>query len=89
MQKITLDPALRARLNDLKSEVEVCDESGQTVGVCDESGQTVGYFLPAEWHLKLLYAWAKAEVTEEELEQARRETGGSSLDEIMARLQRL
>jgi hypothetical protein len=63
MNKLTLDDVLRSRLKDLSVEVEVCDTAGQTVG----------FFVPAERHRELLYAWAKTLVTDEELEQARQE----------------
>ena len=78
MQKVTLDQSLRAKLNGLTTQIELCDDAGQTIG----------YFLPAEWHRQLLYAWAKAQVTDEELEQARQEPGGSSLAEILEKLEK-
>ena len=37
MNKVTLDDALRAKLNGLNEELEVCDADGQPVG----------YFVPA------------------------------------------
>lgn len=77
MQKVTLDPSLGAQFNGLKSEVELCDETGRTVG----------YFLPANWH-QALYAWANAQVSDEELETARRQTGGRPLADILARLEK-
>ena len=77
MNKVTIDESLHAKLGSLSSEVEVCDESGQTVG----------YFVPADWHDDLLYAWAKAQVTDEELERARRQVGGQALADILARLE--
>jgi hypothetical protein len=79
MSKLVLDPALRAKLNNLDSDVEVCDESGNTIG----------YFLSAEWHHELLYTWAKAQVTDEELEEARRQTGGRPLEDILKDLEKL
>lgn len=75
MQKLTLDPGLRAQFTNLKSEVELCDETGNTVG----------YFLPSDWH-RTLYAWANAQVTDAELEAARQQTGGASLADILARI---
>jgi hypothetical protein len=76
MNKIVLDGALRSKLNNLDAEVEICDETGHTVG----------FFLPVEQHRQLLYAWAKAQVSEGELEEARQEPGGRPLSEILARL---
>jgi hypothetical protein len=76
MQKVILDPSLRSQLNKFDREVELCDEAGSTVG----------YFLRAEWHRELLYAWAKAQFTDEELDLARHQNDGRSLAEILARL---
>ena len=73
MGKIVLDDALKAKLNGLN----------QTVQVEDASGLAVGQFVPQEEYLKLLYAWAKAEVTDEELDRASREPGGMTLAEFM------
>jgi hypothetical protein len=77
MNKLVLDPALRLKLN-LETEVEVCDEDGRTIG----------FFLPAAWHRDLLYSWAKANVSDEELDRARRQPGGRPLSEILARLEK-
>jgi hypothetical protein len=77
MQKITLGKEGRIALDDLKEKVEICDEAGKTVG----------YFLPAESYRRLIYDWAKAQVTDEELEAARREPGGSPLAEFLAELE--
>jgi hypothetical protein len=72
VEKIVLDPALRAKLNNLNHELEFCDESGRTLG----------HFLPPEVYQKLLYAWLNAQVTDEELEQVSQEPGGRTLAEI-------
>ncbi len=76
MDKITLDQSLREKLNGLD----------RTVEVCDESGRTVGHFVPDTAYRKLVYAWANAQVTDEELERASREPGGRTLAEIRASL---
>jgi hypothetical protein len=77
MHKVMLDKEGRLTLDDTKNKVEVCDEAGQTVG----------YFLPAESYRRLVYDWAKAQVTEAELDAARREPGGSPLAEFLAELE--
>jgi hypothetical protein len=79
MEKLTLDAALWARLKQSKNG---------KVELCDESGHTVGYFLPVESYRQLLYAWANAQVSDEELEQGRQEPGGSSLAEILEQLEK-
>jgi hypothetical protein len=78
MTRITADAELQAKLSGLASEVEVCDEAGKTLGV----------FFPAEWHHQLLYAYARSQVSNEELDQARQETGGRSLRDILSDLER-
>lgn len=45
MSKLTLDPQLRAKLNGLNEQLEICDETGQTVG----------HYLPDEAYKQLLY----------------------------------
>jgi hypothetical protein len=74
MTQITLDPALRAKLNGLNEEI----------ALCDEAGRTVGHFVPEEQYKKLLYAYAmsRCPYSKEELETFRQETGGKPLTEI-------
>jgi len=73
MQKIVIDESLRTRLNNCAAELEFLDESGKTLG----------FFLPPDWHHELLYAWAKTQVTDQELDLARREEGGQSLSAFL------
>ena len=75
MNRVVLDQSLRSKLNNLDSQLELCDESGRVVG----------YFVPAEEHHRLLYDWAQSQFTDEELERARQEPG-RTLSEIWARL---
>jgi hypothetical protein len=73
MDKVTLDQGLREKLNGLDHTIEVCDESGRTVG----------HFVPDAAYRKLVYAWLNAQVTDEELERASQERGrGRTLAEI-------
>jgi hypothetical protein len=78
MNKVILDPDLRAKLHNLDGELELCDESGRTVG----------HVLPADVYRDLLLAWADAQISEEELERRRRQPGGRTLAEIWKRLGR-
>lgn len=78
MQTVTLDPALRAKLDDLHGPVELRDEAGRTLG----------HFLPAEEYRRLLLASAGPHLTDEALDRARREPGGRTLAEIWERLGR-
>ena len=80
MSKITLDAELRAKLNGLADQLEVCDETGNTVG----------HFVPEELYRDLLQSWAKNEFTDAEIEQARQEVkaeGGLTTSEAIAYIQ--
>ena len=74
--KVTLDDSLRAKLSGV-DEVELCDQSGKPVG----------HFLSEQLYRRLLFDWANAQVTDEELERRRRQPGGCTLTEIWARLE--
>jgi hypothetical protein len=78
MSAIVLDDDLKAKLNGLK----------ETVEVQDATGRSVGHFVPHEEYVRLVYAWAKAEASDEELDRVRKETGGRTLSEIWKRLGR-
>ncbi len=82
MNKITLHPSIMSQLPNLDRHLELCDEQGRTVG----------YFLPPDLHREMLYAWAKTQFTDEELDQARRELksgGGLTTLEAIDYLQNL
>jgi hypothetical protein len=55
--------------------------------ICDSTGRLVGHFLSEELYRRLLFDWANAQVTDEELDRRRRSPGGRKLSEILARLQ--
>ena len=76
MNTIVVDPLLRSKLNNLDSRLELRDESGEVLG----------YFVPASERERLLYAWAQAEFTDEEIASARREPGGLAIAEVLADL---
>ena len=73
MNKIVIDKDLRTRLDNLDTELELCDESGRTLG----------YFVPATETNPSLYEWARREFTEEEIESARKEPGGLNIAEVL------
>jgi hypothetical protein len=75
MNRVILDGATRDKLRGVV-EVELCDESGEKLG----------HFVSDELFRRLLYEWANAQVSDEELERRRRERGGRTLNEIWARL---
>ena len=76
MNRIIVAPSLRSKLDNLDSRLELCDESGKTLG----------YFAPAWEQERLLYAWARAKFTDEEIERARGEPGGLAIAEVLADL---
>jgi len=78
MGKLTLDSDLRKKLNGLTEPMEVCDDTG-----C-----TVGHFLPSPLYDELFYAALAAESphSKEELRRRHKETGGRSLADIWKRL---
>jgi hypothetical protein len=78
MTKLTLDDFLRAKLNGLNEQMEVCDESGLQVG----------YFLPREIYQQMLDAWIRTWVSDEEIDRLSRETEGRPLAEIWESLGR-
>jgi hypothetical protein len=76
MTKVTIDETLRSKLNGLDQQIELCDESGRTLG----------HYLPANSYRDLLVAWSKARASDQELDRRMVEPGGCSLEEIWDRL---
>jgi hypothetical protein len=71
MGKVTLDEDLRRKLNGLNEPLEVCDETGRTVG----------HFISTGLFEELFYAALAAETphSKEELRRRHREMGGRPL----------
>jgi len=78
MNRLVVDEPFRSKLQDLDSRLELCDQDGNTLG----------YFVPASERERLLYAWARGEFTDEEIQRARAEPGGFSIAQILADLPR-
>ena len=76
MTKVVVDQGLFATLRSV-DEVELCDESGRSLG----------HFLSKKLYRRLLYDWANAQITDEELQRRREAPGGRTLAEIWARLE--
>ena len=70
MTKVTVDAATRAKLNDLHELLEVCDESGRTLG----------YFHPVVSFDSLK---ALSPFSDEEIEKLRQQRTGRPLSEIL------
>jgi hypothetical protein len=78
MTKLTLDDFLRAKLNGLNEQMEVCDETGLQLG----------YFLPRDIYQLMVDAWVRTWVSDEEMDRLSRETEGRPLAEIWESLGR-
>jgi hypothetical protein len=80
MGKLTLDAELRAKLNGLNEELEICDEAGRIVG----------HFVPAEIYQQLRYRQAEDRYpyTPAERQAHAHQAGGRSLQEIWKSLGR-
>src|SRR4051794_5048301 len=76
MTRVVLDQATLAKLHS----------PGEQIEVCDESGRTVGYFMPVV--SQSTYAGVKVPFTDEELDRFEQEPGGRSLVEILADLEK-
>jgi hypothetical protein len=72
MSKVIIDDELQAKLNGLKTDVELCDPAGQLVG----------YVISPDEYRRLLYLRASGRHTDEDIQRLRRQTGGRPLAEI-------
>ena len=60
--------------------------------LCDPSGHTLGYFVRSDDRIiddPAIYEWVKSQISDEELERRRREPGGRTTAEVLARLDAL
>jgi hypothetical protein len=78
MNRVTVDETLRNQLDGIDAPVEVCDESGQTLG----------RFVPERLFQQHQLELDGCPHSAEELEGMHAETGGRSLAEIWQRLGR-
>jgi hypothetical protein len=79
MIQILVNDAFRALVPDLTEKV----------AFCDDSGNVLGYYVPANQPSAEVYAWAKTQVTREQLDRASKQTGGRTWQEIKRDLERL
>jgi hypothetical protein len=56
------------------------------VVICDSSGATVGYFTPIEKYSPEMYAWARAQISDEELDRRAQEPDGGTTAEVLRRI---
>ena len=76
MQKLVLDSALGHQLAQAADGLELCDQSGHTIG----------YFIPADEPTPEEIACFESQVTDEELQRARAEPDGPTTAEVLQRL---
>ncbi len=76
MTTLTISPAAQAELSGIREQAELKSASGDTLGM----------FLSTVAYRKLLYTHANSLVTDEELENARKQQGGKSTQELLAKL---
>ncbi len=77
MTRVFVDAATRSRLHDLDGVLEVCDESGRTLG----------YFHPATVQVASSEV-PRSPLNEDEVELRRKDRSGRPLSEILERLGR-
>jgi len=78
MTIVQIDSELRNRLHKLDGPLEFCDERGRRLG----------YFIPTPDAEREAYEWARGAFTDEEIERARKQEGGSTLREILDELEK-
>lgn len=79
MQQVTLPPDILNKIGETKSELEVVNDAGQVKG----------YLISPEYR-SLIYSWVKTLFhDDEELRQARAETGGYTTSEAISYLNQL
>jgi hypothetical protein len=76
MERVVVEPQMRAQLQDGKRSLELCDDTGQTMG----------FFLPAAEFLHWQYEWARRNYSSDELDRREQESGGRTTAEVLARL---
>ena len=79
MSKVIVDEELRAKLNGLSEGVELCDPMGRTIG----------YVVSPASYERLVYAWLREQVPEDEVKKMLEapKQGGRTLAEIWKSLE--
>lgn len=82
MRKVILDENISEQLRNSKGYAELHNSAGDRIG----------YFLPPSAFVKVMYAWAKQDITDEEVEAAERDfeqNGGLTTSEVLEHLRTL
>jgi len=75
MKRVLVNDGFRSKLDELRTQVELCDGDGRVMG----------YFIPAVDDPALSDRIA-AKISDEELERRKREPGGKTTAEVLAAL---
>ena len=73
-------------MNHVIASGALLDELGELnkpVALCDDDGHTLGFVVPSANRLRELYDWAKTAFTDEEITEARAESGGVTTAELL------
>ena len=54
--------------------------------LCDSTGRPVGHFLSEDLYRRLIYDWANAQISDEEIQRRLQAPGGKKLSEIWSEL---
>ncbi len=79
MTRVIADEGLKSKLKDFSESLEICDESGKILGD----------FQPLPVHDPDIYAWAKTEFSDEEIEKARKDPVSYTTVEVLEYLRSL
>ena len=69
--------------NQLESQLSGLDDAQ----LCDASGKPMGHFLSEVRYRRLVYEWANAQISDEELQRRLQTPGGKMLSEIWSGLE--
>lgn len=67
---------------DIESQLTGVDNAE----LCDASGRFLGHFLSEELYRRLIFDWANAQISDEEIQRRLQAPGGKRLSEIWAEL---
>jgi hypothetical protein len=79
MNRVYVDEVLQSKLDELRTEAELCGKDGHLLG----------YFIPVVPSDREIYDWAEAQTSDEEIERRRREPGGKTTAELLEYLRTL
>jgi hypothetical protein len=76
MNRAVVDDAFRAKLDQFRTQTELCDKDGRVIGV----------YTPTPDQVRRWYDWAKGQHSEEELDRRCNEPGEKTTAEVLKSL---